>query len=260
MYNKELSTALRAAKAAGKIMMHYYKNPKIMFKTDRSTLTNADTECEKIIKNMLKKSFPEHGFLGEETGTSPGKETEFIWVVDPIDGTTNYAMKNPFFCTSICLVQNSRPIVGVVYNPFTKELFHAVFDNGAKMNGRKITVSEKSDIGTSAVGFCYRADEESRKRASALFSALTSHTHKLRQFGAAALELSYVAAGRIDSFFMINANSWDVAAGCLLVKEAGGVVTDFQNEKWNTGKRDILAANSAIHGKILDVIKKTEKL
>lgn len=254
MYKKELSLAARAAKAAGKIIMDNYENPKVSLKIDKTTLTNVDIECENVISSLIRKKFPDHSFLGEETGHAK-KVSEFTWVVDPLDGTTNYTMKNPFFCTSIALVKNSEPVLGVVFNPFTKELFSAAHGDGAVMNKKKLCVSKKGELDSALIAFCHKVDKESVEKINALFPELKSRTHKVRQMGAAALELCYVAAGRADAFLMVSTNPWDVAAGALIVKEAQGVVTDFTAASWNMEKKDIVASNTFLHSHIIDIVK-----
>lgn len=252
--SRELLAAIEAAKAGGEILLKYYGKTHVKYKKDYSFVTEADLLSEKKIKSILKKNFPDYSFLGEESGLEE-KNSEYVWVIDPLDGTTNYSVMNPFFNVSVALAKEDKPIVGVVYAPIQKELFFAERGCGAYLNNRKISVSEKKDLKTSFIGFCHANDRETTERLIEVFPRLKYATDHVRQVGAGELELSYVAAGRIDAFMMFKQNPWDTASGSLLVEEAGGKVTDFEGRPFNLKSRDLIASNRLLHKKILRLLK-----
>ncbi len=251
--SKELRIATKAARESGRILMANYGRVRARYKPDRTLVTRSDTESEKNIKGILKSEFPDYSFITEESRAEKRK-SGYTWIIDPLDGTTNYTIHNPFFCVSIALAYKDDPVLGVVYYPFAKELFYAEQGKGAHLNGKKIRVSEETEFKNSVLAFCHKSDPDSVKLMTDVFGRLKSMNEKIRQIGAAALELSYVASGRIDSFMMINLNLWDVSAGALLVKEAGGKVTDFDGREFNLRSRDILASNGKIHDNVLGII------
>ena len=254
--SEELKTAIDIAKRAGEILMDNYGDITVNYKKDGTIVTNADIESERFIISMLSEKFPEFSILSEESNTGKRnlEDSEYLWVVDPLDGTTNYSIKNPFFDISIALTYKSKPIVGIVYYPFQDEMFYAESGKGAYLNDKNITVSDKDDIRESVHTFCHASDELSTLRMAEIWKRLKLLNPKVRQIGAGALELSYTACGRVDSFMMININPWDVAAGTLLVREAGGMVTDFSGNEFDITHNSILASNGRLHKKLLDII------
>ena len=257
-YFKQLETAKFAAKEAGKILLENFSKPyEIKQKGERKEfVTEIDLKSEKRILSILKKEFPEHSILSEEAGEQK-KKSEFTWFVDPLDGTTNYKIKNPFFNVSIGLAKGNSVIVGVVYSPFLDELFYSEIGKGAFLNGKKIHVSGRSDIKSSVIGFCHSGRKpEFVDRGIKIFSVLKKLSSHTRQFGAAALEFCYLAAGRIDVFEVSNANSYDVAAGALIAKEAGATITDFKGGYWDLSSEDILVTNGKLHKEVIDSICK----
>lgn len=255
-----LKVAVKAARAAGKIIrQNYGKHLNLSYKTGSEMVTDVDVKAEEKIKVIISKYYPTHSIYAEESGYEEAG-SEYLWIVDPLDGTTNYTMGNPFFNTSIALVKNGEIIMGVVYNPIMDELFHAEKDKGAYLNGNQIFVNDKSEIRKSIITFCHGSKElKSVIRAIKYYSKVKLLANHTRQLGAAALELAYVACGRTSCFFMNNLNSYDVAAGAILVKEAGGDVTDFNDENFKINSIDILASNSAIHVQILKFINSIDK-
>lgn len=252
--SRELKIAIKAAREAGHLLMKNYGKVSVRYKEDRSIVTKSDIESEKIIKEILQRKFPDYSFLGEESGKEK-RISRYTWIVDPLDGTTNYIIRNPFFDVSIALAHKEEPILGVVYYPFQDELFYAERGKGAYLNNKRISVSKQGDIEDSIICFCNAPDNESAERMSRIFSEIKLVNNKLRQIGAGALELSYVACGRVEAFFMVKLNPWDVAAGALLVKEAGGVLTDFYGRSFSINSKDILASNGKIHKDLLKFIK-----
>ena len=229
------------------------------YKGDVDLVTVADRTVEKLIRSRLGEAFPEHGIYGEE-GTRERMGGEFRWYVDPLDGTTNFAHGFPQFCVSLGLEQrDARPDAGhdgtlvaaVIYDPMRDELFTAERRRGARLNARPMRVSRVPELseGLVATGF------PSRKRHLSpnvhFYHEFTLRSHGVRRAGSAALDLAYVAAGRMDAFWEFNLNPWDTAAGILLVEEAGGRVTDLSGGKYKLDSREILASNGLIHAELL---------
>lgn len=253
--SKELKTAIDAALAAGELLMSKYGKVEPKFKQDRSYVTEADVEAEQIIKSILTDEFSDYSFLGEESGLDD-KNSDCMWVVDPLDGTTNYTIQNPFFGVGIGLVKGDAPEVGVFYFPPADELFYAQTGKGAYLNNTPITVSKKEKLEDSVVTFCNLRNQDAIREMAEVFLKVKLITNKFRQFGAGGLELSFVASGRTEAFMMPNANSWDIVAGAVIIKEAGGQVTDFKGNPYNLNSKDVLATNGRVHGRLLDIVKK----
>ncbi|NOZ76479.1 MAG: inositol monophosphatase [Euryarchaeota archaeon] len=251
--SREMEVAVSAAREAGRVLMSHYGNAKIERKADRSLVTQADIEAEEAIRSLLGREFPGHSFLGEESGLEE-RGSDFVWVVDPLDGTTNYTIRNPFFCTAIALTYRGEPVLGVVYNPHQDELFRAEKGRGAYLNGQKLEVSPKEELGDSVVTFCHSRTREGVERIGGIFAAVKTATNKFRQLGASNLELCYVASGRTQGHMVPDVNTWDVAAGVVVVREAGGEVTDFRGRPYTLASRDILATNGRIHGRLLELL------
>lgn len=251
---KELDTAIKAAHEAGKILMAYYGRVTPRYKKDRSIVTDADIASEKLIKELLKKEFPDYSFLAEESGLEDNN-SEYEWVIDPLDGTTNYSIKNPFYNVSIALAKKDSPILGVVYYPFQDELFHATKDGGAYLNGEKIRVSTTDKLRDAFTCFCHGHDQKTVKRATDAYAKIKPVTDRLRQIGASELELSYLGCGRVDAFYMLRQNPWDVASGTLIVREAKGKVTDIDGKPFNLRSDDAVASNGSVHNELLEFLK-----
>jgi len=255
--SKELGVAIEAAKKAGKLLMRYYGKTSVRYKADGSVETEADIRSEKKIISILQKDFPYYSFLGEESGYS-GKKSDYVWVIDPLDGTTNYMMMNPFFGVSIALVYRAEPILGVVSYPHEEEIFFAQKGKGAFLNDRKIHVSDEQKMKNSILTFAHGLDRNSVVKMTRIFGELKLITNKVRQIGAPSLQLCYVACGRTESFLMVGVNPYDVAAGAIIVKEANGYVTDFSGKTFSVNSKDILASNRRMHKEILQLLKETQ--
>jgi myo-inositol-1(or 4)-monophosphatase len=250
--NKDLDLMIKAAKEAGKILLkNFRKHYRVKAKDMHDFVTDVDIASEKKIKSILGKTG--YAFLSEESGRS-GK-SDYLWVIDPLDGTTNYIIGNPIFSVSIALLKNKKPLLSVVFVPITKDIFYAENGNGAYMNGKRIKVSDKKYIKDSFLTFCHGKSEEDIKRAIELYKRLKLKGKDLRQFGSASIELASVARGKTEALIMPGAPTWDALAGYLLVKESGGKVTDFKGDEWDVNKKDILATNGKIHNLILNEIK-----
>jgi myo-inositol-1(or 4)-monophosphatase len=230
-------------------------------------VTEVDKGSERLIRNLIGTHFPGHSFLGEE-GVEPGPEAsvkalqkvseeEYLWIVDPIDGTTNYVHGFPFFTVSIALAHRGEVIVGVVYDPSHDELFVAERGKGAYVHGRKMKVSEEKTLAQSLVGTGFPAEHQlALPRNLQQIRTMAPQVRNIRTAGSAALQMAYVAAGRLSGFWEIGLNSWDLAAGSLLVEEAGGTVSDQSGDAYHLGVRNVAASNGIIHEQFLKELAK----
>jgi len=256
--------AIQAALKAGKILTeHAGKVQKIGYKNEVNLVTEVDCLSEETIIGIIKGAFPDHSILTEE---SEGKstESEYKWVIDPLDGTTNYAHDFPSYCVSIALEKEREIILGVVYNPNLDELFIAEKGKGAYLSRgeetnegkRRISVSQAEQLSQSllATGFPYdiRTSEIDNMNH---FANFYKRSQAIRRAGSAALDLCYLAMARFDGFWELKLSPWDTAAGSLLVSEAGGKVTDFSGGPFNIYLKEILASNGKIHQQMIDVLK-----
>lgn len=256
-----LADALEAALGAGEILRRYWGNLSLIEEKGHpgDLVTIADRESERYIVDFLHERYPSHAFLGEEYGSRfTGSEKEgapFTWIVDPLDGTTNYTHRFPMIAISIALVQGEVPLIGVVYNPIGRELFHAVKGQGAFLDALPVSVSEVSELPYSLLvtGFAYDRRENPDNNFSE-FCRLTQITQGVRRMGSAALDLAYVAAGRFDGYWERGLKPWDVAAGVLLVQEAGGLVTGYKQTPFDLHSGRILASNKLIHAALSEAL------
>ena len=209
-----------------------------------------DHEADKLIIDLISARHPDHNLLTEETGDMDNG-SPYTWVIDPLDGSSNYVNHNPFFSVSVCLAYENRPITGVVFAPFVEEIAVARRGHGCTLNGRKVSVSTTDDLSKFYVVGCPGGDKNNLRFAK-MSGMLTETTKDFRKMGSAAIEAYTVAAGRVDSFVTLNISPWDIAAGALCVEEAGGVVTDFDGKPWDMTKSDVCMSNGLNHGEILD--------
>jgi myo-inositol-1(or 4)-monophosphatase len=248
--------AVQAARKAGFVLKtRLGKKRKVGYKGVVNLVTEMDILAEKIIVSEIRKHFPDHSILAEER-TATCQESDYRWVIDPLDGTTNYAHGFPIFCVSIALTKNNEPILGVVYDPTRDELFVAEKSKGARLNGRRLHVSPESDLSRSllATGFPYDI-RETRINNFDHFHNFAIRAQAVRRAGSAALDLCYVAAGRFDGFWEMKLAPWDLAAGSLMVSEAGGTVTDFLGRHIGLDGKHVLATNGRIHRTMLKVVR-----
>ena len=248
-----LTVATQAAEAGGKVLQSFWgKLENVQEKTPGNLVTEADTASERMVLDILKTAFPEHRILAEESGASGEITSSYVWAVDPLDGTTNYAHHFPVFSVSIGLLFEGQPIVGVVYNPITNELFTAGLGLGAFLtqNGQSqsIRVSKTKQVADSllATGFAYDR-REVKDNNYAEFCHFTQVTQGVRRLGSAALDLAYVAAGRFDGYWERGLSPWDMVAGIVLVLEAGGQVSGYDQSAINIASGRVLATNGLLH-------------
>lgn len=249
--------AVEAAHAAGEVILRYYRKRLTVKEKARSSLvTEVDVKCENLIKKRLQKAYPDFRFVGEESGVS-GKAGELAWHVDPLDGTTNFVHGFPMFCVSIGLTLGDEPLVGVIHIPTLNETFHGAKGLGAKLNRNKIHVSPRKKISECLLttGFAYIQDEKKLEPEIRRFQAAHLQARAVRRPGAAAIDLAYVAAGVFDGFWERNLSSWDVCAGALLVREAGGRVTSYSGGAFAIDGREVLATNGLIHPDMMSFLK-----
>jgi myo-inositol-1(or 4)-monophosphatase len=247
------------AREAGAILREFFaKGVETEYKGDVDLVTVADRTSEKLIRERLAAAFPEHGIFGEE-GTRDRLDGEFRWYVDPLDGTTNFAHGFPQFCVSLGLEQ--RPVglapeadgtlvAAVIYDPLRDELFAAERGRGARLNGRPLRVSRTPVLAESLLATGFPSHKRHLNPNIHFYQEFTLRSHGVRRAGSAALDLAYVAAGRLDGFWEFNLNPWDTAAGILLVEEAGGRVTDFAGGHFHLDSREVLASNGRIDGEL----------
>jgi myo-inositol-1(or 4)-monophosphatase len=250
-----ISTISEIARRAGTLLLKYFvSGVKTEYKGVGTVdvVTDADRASEKLIVESLHAAFPDHGIVGEE-GSRSQVAGEYIWYVDPLDGTTNFAHGFPVFCVSIGLARHNEVIAGVVFDPTRDELFAAERGSGATLNGRRIHVSKIGTLGESLLGTGFPSKKRHLNPNIHFYHQLTLKSHGLRRAGSAALDLSCVASGRYDGYWEFNLNAWDTSAGVLLVEEAGGKLTHVDGSKFDVAvSRDVLATNGLIHQELLN--------
>lgn len=250
-----LKSARDVAYEAGKMLkQNFHKKGEIYYKGEVNLVTSADNQSQKLIFKRLSSLYPGHDFLAEE-GLKKQKNAEFRWIFDPLDGTTNYAHKFPIFCVSLALEQEGEVICGVVYDPMRMEMFWAAKGKGAYLNRERIRVSSINDLGESllATGFPYDIRQSKINNVNH-FTNFLLRSQAVRRCGSAALDLCYVACGRFDGFWELKLNPWDVAAGALIVQEAGGRASDFSGKGFNIYHPEVLATNGLIHQQMIHVL------
>lgn len=252
-----LTVAREAALAAGRMLRENAGGRRnISFKGEINLVTEMDRRSEQTVVESLLAAFPDHGILAEEE-TEIENASGFKWIIDPLDGTTNYAHGYPNFAVSIGLEKEGEVVLGVVYDPMRDELFTAEKGKGASLNGRTLTVSKTDTLIRSllATGFPYDRTTSEKNNLN-YFSALLMASQEVRRSGAASLDLCSVAAGRLDGYWELKLHPWDVAAGSLIVTEAGGRVSDFSGTRFSIYDRELLASNGRIHASMLEIIRK----
>jgi myo-inositol-1(or 4)-monophosphatase len=240
-----------AREAGALLMRHFAQHVAIEYKGDVDLVTVADRASEKLIVERLRARWPEHGIVAEE-GTRKDIDAEYRWYVDPLDGTTNFAHGYPVFCVSMALVRKDDQIeAGILYDPTRDEMFSAARGQGATLNGKPIHVSKTTTLAESILGTGFPSHKRHKNPNIHFYHQLTLRSHGVRRAGSAALDLGNVASGRYDGFWEFNLNTWDTAAGVLLVQEAGGRVTRFGGTPFRLDSREVLATNGLIHDEVM---------
>ena len=240
------------AREAGKLLMGYFaRHVTIEYKGEVDLVTEADRASEKLIVERLRARWPEHGIVAEE-GTRSDPGAEYRWYVDPLDGTTNFAHGYPVFCVSIALTRHDGQLeIGVLYDPTRDEMFAAARGAGATLNGKPMQVSKTPRLAESLLGTGFPSHKRHQNPNIHFYQEFTLRSHGVRRAGSAALDLAYVACGRIDGFWEFHLNPWDTAAGILLVEEAGGRATDFAGRDFRLDSDEVLASNGLIHEELI---------
>jgi myo-inositol-1(or 4)-monophosphatase len=257
----ELEIARSAAKAGGDILAGYFRQGiQMRTKQDCDLVSDADVESERAIISVIRETYPDHSILGEE-GTESGQATadpnaEHLWVVDPLDGTTNFAHDIPHFAVSIGYYQSGSPVCGVIYNPARNDWFHAVSGQGAFANGTRVSVADHRELSESLIGVGFYYDRGAMMEAtlSSIGELFQRKIHGIRRFGTASLDLCQVGCGQFGAFFEYELSPWDFAAGKLFVVEAGGKITNCLGHELPLSKSSVLASNGQLHDAVLSIV------
>lgn len=249
-----LNTAVQAARRAGDIAVRALSRLdqlEIRAKARNEYVTQVDQAAEQAILESIRKRYPDHSFLAEESGESRGRgsDQELTWIIDPLDGTTNFVHGFPTFSVSIALRRKDTLEVAVVYDPCRQELFTAMRGRGAQLDGKRIRVSERKELEGTLIGtgFPFRSNTRWMKTYLQMLGSVMENTAGVRRPGSAALDLCYVAAGRLDGFFEFGLQIWDTAGGTLMIQEAGGLVTNLTGKASHLESGDVLAGNPKVH-------------
>lgn len=251
-----IAVAVEAAHKAGELILRHFRQPQeIHMKTPTEVVTQVDRDAEDIIVRTIRRTFPDHEFLGEE-GHTASQGADYLWVIDPLDGTRNYTLGIPFFCVSIALTVKGQTMLGVIYDPERGETFSAEAGKGTHLNGAKVHFTRKASMeqAIAYVGFLPAEKPDNPRLGLPMLMRLWPSIAAVRNMGSAALSLAYVACGRLDIAYHDQLNAWDMLAGALLIEEAGGIVTDFAGRPMSVASRNIIAANNpAFHEPVLRV-------
>ena len=253
-----LDFAIQTARDAGKILAERFgRKIEISNKSEIDLVTESDLASERLIIERIKTYYPRHSILAEESGvTNPhDQQSDWRWIIDPLDGTTNYAHGYPCFCVSIALEHRGKLEVGVVYDPLRDEMFAAERGQGASLNGRRISVSRTMNLSAALLCTGFPYDVRERNEFARHFANFIMHAQGVRRDGAAALDLAYVAAGRFDGFWEEGLKPWDVAAGALIIEEAGGRISKYRGEPLDIFSPPVVASNGLIHEEMMQVLQ-----
>ncbi len=251
------STAETLARAAGTLIGELLTTPRqIQSKGFRDVVTDADFAAQQLITNGLRQQFPTHGFLAEEDNPELPVEGPVQWLIDPVDGTSNYSRGIPDFCVSIAATVNDEVVVGVIYDPMRDELFSAHRGHGGTLNGQPLQVSPTADLAEAILAMDLGRQQHIRQRSTETFLRLVHNVRSLRMIGSSALTLAWVAAGRIDGHLSHQLSAWDIAAGSLLIHEAGGRITTASNQPLVLGRQvNCLSSNGLLHEQLATFIE-----
>jgi myo-inositol-1(or 4)-monophosphatase len=257
----QLQTAIEAARRAGDLLLRKLPlSRQVRYKGQRDIVTDADEAAQQLIAEIVRERFPKHAFLGEEGQAaaelhSPGP----TWIVDPLDGTTNYARRYPSFCVSVALAEGGSPRVGAIFDPARRELFYAEAGQGAffqrgRAGAQPLRVSATTDLAEALVGVDWARDPALRARTIEAVARVAAACRTVRASGSAALGLAYVAAGWLDAYYNLMLAPWDVAAGVLIIREAGGVTTSLDGQSWELGQPALLVSSGRMHSGLVETL------
>jgi myo-inositol-1(or 4)-monophosphatase len=252
-----MSCAVKAARAAARIMVSKYKTALVFEKSKNNLVTEADIEAEDAVVSVIEKTFPRHLVLAEERHENTDVFSPHLWIVDPIDGTNNYAHAIPHFCVSVAYAEKGKVLAGVIMDPMRKEIFTAEKDCGAFLNGKPLSVSRTRRISEAIIttGFYYDRGRLMEKTLGAIHSLFKADIRGIRRLGSAALDLCWLACGRFDGYFEYQLSPWDFAAGMLLVREAGGKCSDREGKDLTLASKSVVASNGRIQGEFMRIVK-----
>lgn len=253
-----LNFAIQTAREAGQILLDKYgRKINISKKGDINLVTEADLASEKLIVERIKSYYPRHAILAEESGEAVivGGDANWKWIIDPLDGTTNFAHGYPCFCVTIALEHQGEIVIGVTFDPTRDEVFAAERGSGATLNGKKIRVSDTENLSDALIVTGFPYDFAKRENFAHHLTQFLLNSRGVRRDGSAAIDMAYVACGRFDGFWEEGLNPWDVAAGKLLIEEAGGRVSYYDDSPFSIYQPPILASNGLIHGEMMEVLK-----
>jgi len=252
-----LQTAIEAARRAGQLIAERYPMQReVSRKGYRDLVTETDIAAEEVILNLIRERFPDHATLSEETAGGEIGEG-YTWVIDPVDGTSNYTHRLPIFSVSVALLHRGRPLIGVVYDPMRDHLFVGKRGSGATLNSKPLRISAISQLHEALIGFDWARDEEKRNHLLSRLQRVAPLCHTVRALGSAALGLTYVAAGWLDGYFHLALHPWDAAAAMLLITEAGGRCTSFDGEPFDVSDARCVATNGRILEALLHALRET---
>ncbi len=266
-YQKQKQFAVKISKQAGKELLKFFNQTqrlKFTKKSKHEIVTPADMASNKIILNGIKKHFPKHGILSEETGYFQ-KNSDYLWTVDPLDGTTNFAMGSPLWGICLGLFYKKELVLGVINLPYLKELFWAIKNQGAfiiqspESKIQRVNVAKIKKLSNSLITYCYGYADKSIRFGNKISLILREKAIDARQLGSAAVETAWLAKGKSQGFLVQSANLWDVAPGAIIIREAKGKVTDLQGRYWNINSKSFLASNGLIHKELLNVVSRIDK-
>lgn len=254
-----IETAIKASEEAARILKAGFGS-KIdrVYKEDLSTVTVFDHQAEEAIIKIIKADFPDHNIIAEESGEEP-QGHNFTWVIDPLDGTGNFSKGIPLFAVAIACVKDREIVTAVINEPLSESVFTTEVGKGAQMNGKKISVSECAELSKSVVSFARGRKREFKGKFKTIFSLLGDKIKTPRIFGSTVWEMAAVANGTTDAMVVYGAYPWDVYSGILLIREAGGRVTDFSGKDWEIGSQEYIASNGKIHEELVEILKEKIK-
>ncbi|MBT4209624.1 MAG: inositol monophosphatase [Candidatus Komeilibacteria bacterium] len=258
MYKKELEIAKKAARQAGKYLgkeFLLWSRGKASYKTDRELVTKCDKQAEKIIFSYIKKAFPKYAILSEESGLLD-KKSDYFWVVDPLDGTTNFTNHLPIFTSSISLFYKKEVVLGVTYMPILDEMYFAVKGGGAYKNNKKLSVSKIKNIEQAIMSYNHGKGIANTKKAYKVYEHFHLNAFRCRNIYSTTLQMAMVAAGHIDGYVVSGAKLWDVAAGVIMITEAGGTLTTWQGKPWIKTSKSIICANKDLYPLVVKDMRK----
>ncbi len=254
--NQYSKTAEKAAHIAGKLILGLRGSTVISEKSVNNLVTEADYKAQEAIIRTIRESYPDHSIIAEEKDLTAKRDAEHLWIIDPLDGTNNFAHNIPHYCVSIAYSSFGQVMTGVVFDPERKEMFTAVRNEGAHLNKTPIQVSIAKSLQDAviATGFYYDRGDMMRKTLDSIEKLFESNIHGMRRFGSAALDLCWVACGRFDAYFEYNLSVWDFAAGMLILEEAGGKLNDQKGEKLDLNSSGIAVSNGKFHDRFLEIV------